>query len=59
MLCLNLKKEICIKIWRNLYQDLDDKTLNENVNEQHKPYYKGAEKGLERWHIKHKYCYCS
>lgn len=34
---------------RNLYQDLDDKTLNENVNEQHKLYYKGADKGLERW----------
>lgn len=31
MLCLNLK---------NLYQELNDKTLNENVNEQHKPYYR-------------------
>lgn len=25
---------------KNLYQELGDKTLNENVHEQHKPYYR-------------------
>lgn len=34
---------------RNLHQELDDNTLNENVNEQHEPCYKSMEEGLERW----------